>query len=53
MFKGSKATTNLRKRDTKGEHGGNRAGGRARRAAQPKQTSQAARKDPQRGSGKE
>ena len=52
MFKGSKATANQRKRDTKGEHGGNRAGGRARRDAQPKQSSQAAGKDPQRGTGK-
>lgn len=52
MFKGSKATANMRKRDTKGEHGGNRAGGRARQEAQPKQSRQAAGKDPQRGKDK-
>ena len=50
MAKGSKATADPEKGDSKGEHGGNRAGGRKEEAEQPKRSSQAAGKDPHRGS---
>ena len=52
MAKGRKATADPEKRDSKGEHGGNRAGGRKEEAdnEQPKRSSQAAGKDTHRGS---
>ena len=50
MPEGSKATTEPEKRDSKGEHGGNRAGERRKEAEEPKRGSQAAGKDPHRGS---
>jgi len=50
MSKGSKATSQPEQRDSKGEHGGNRGGDRQEDEEQPKQSSQAAGKDPHRGS---
>jgi hypothetical protein len=50
MSKGSKATSQPEQRDSKGEHGGNRGGDRQKDEEQPKHSSQAAGKDPQRGS---
>jgi len=50
MSKGSKATSQPEQRDSKGEHGGNRGGDRQKDEEQPKHNSQAAGKDPQRGS---
>lgn len=38
-----------KKKPTKGEHGGNRGGDRAKKDDQPKKSSQAAGKDPHRG----
>ena len=48
MSKGSKATSQPEQRDSKGEHGGNRGGDRQEDEEQPKQSSQAAGKDPHR-----
>ena len=53
MSKRNKATADPDKRDSKGEHGGNRGGDRKKDEEQPKRSSQAAGKDPQRGSSKD
>ena len=50
MPKDSKASTDPDKSDAKGEHGGNRAGDRAKDDESVKRSSQAAGKDPHRGS---
>ena len=52
MPKSSKATTEPNKKASKGKHGGNRGGDRTERAKQPKQSSQAAGKDPHRSRGR-
>ena len=53
MSKGSKATADPEKQDSKGEHGGNRGGDRGKGDEQPNGSSQAAGKDPQRSSSKD
>jgi hypothetical protein len=53
MSKASKATREPEKKDSKGEHGGNRAGSRKEEAERPKRSSQAAGKDPHRGSDRD
>jgi len=52
MPKASKAMTEPEKSDSTGEHGGNRGGDQTKSAEQPKQSSQAAGKDPHRGSAR-
>jgi hypothetical protein len=50
MSKGSKETADPDKRDDMGRHGGNRGGDHRKEDEQPKHSSQAAGKDPHRGS---
>jgi hypothetical protein len=53
MSRRNEATPDPDKRDSKGEHGGNRGGDRNKDEEQPKQSSQAAGKDPERGSSRD
>jgi hypothetical protein len=53
MAKRSKATVDPDKRKSVGKHGGNRGATRNKEKEQPKGSSQAAGKDPQRGRGKD
>ena len=50
MSKNSKATAQAEQRDSEGEHGGNRGGERKEDKEQSRRSSQAAGKDPHRGS---